>query len=234
VLFPVTVIFISHAKSGNPILNRQQSQSTGLDATIAQLAVDAADGKFAALDQMNALFPTAAKRPSAITRGDPLKAFRQAFDYLGARAGQGSDNAVESLLMAIKLDYLQGFAVEGLGKAAGLGNQRALEPLLHPNEFHILESGAVPALQAAAENGNQKAIEGLAAYAGDSAYGFYVMNSLQKAAAVAGNVTAIDALAVVAKRNQGSDSQLALTTLELSSSNHIAHATEVLHQLTGK
>jgi hypothetical protein len=183
---------------------------------------------------MNLLFRTTAIRPAAISGGDPLRAFRQAFDYLGSRAGQGNDNAVESLLRAIQLDYLQGFAVEGLGKAAGMGNQKALEPLLHPIEFHILPSGAVPALKPAAENGNQKAIEGLAAWAADPAFRYEVTDGLQKAAATAGNVTAIDALALVAKGYNDDESKLAMRTLKTASSNHIARATEVLHQLTGQ
>ena len=56
-------------------------------------------------------------------------------------------------------------------------------------------------------------------------------DGLQKAAALAGNVTAIDALALVAKGHNDSHSRLAIGTLETASSNHIARATEVLQQL---
>jgi hypothetical protein len=229
VLFPLAVIFISRLRSGNTSMRAQRA-----DSNIQQLALAATNGKFDALDQMNALCQAAAVRPAAISGGDTSRAFRQAFDYLGSRAGQGNDNAVESLQRAIQLDYLQGFAVEGLGKAAGLGNQKALEPLLHPAEFHILPSGTLFALKPAADNGNQKAIEALAAMATDPAFRYGVVDGLQKVAATAGNATAIDALAVVAKGYNDSESRLAMSILETASSNHIARATEVLHQLTGR
>lgn len=234
VLFPPALIMASRQWANNTALSAQRAQAQNQDSNIAQLAQAAANGNFDALNQMNAQFGTLAGRPGAITRGDPMRAFRQAFDFLGLRAGQGNDNAVESLLRAIQLDYLQGFAVVGLGKAAAMGNRKALEPLLHPDQFHILPFGAVPALQAAADNGNQKAIEGLAAWATQPAYRYEVAIGLQKAAAVAGNDTAIDALAVVAKGYNDSHSQLAIGALQTASSNHVARATEVLRQLTGQ
>jgi len=225
VLFPLAVIIIFH-----------RSQRTLRRAEVGpamKLAQAAANGEFDALTQMNALCQATSALPAAASdQGDKLRDFRQAFDYLGSRAGEGNDRAVESLLRALQLDYLQGFAVEGLGKAAGMGNQKALEPLLHPVEAHILPSGAVPALKAAAENGNQKAIEGLAAWAADPAFGYEVVDGLQKPALLAGNVTAIDALGLIAKGHHDSESELARHTLETASSNHIARATEVLHQLT--
>lgn len=141
---------------------------------------------------------------------------------------------MEALLRAIHLDNLQGFAVDALGEAAGMGNQQALEPLLHPAESHILPSGVLFALKPAAENGNQKAIEALAGMATEPAFRYGAVDGLQKAATLAGNVTAIDALAVVAKGYKDSESKTAIGLLETASSNHIARATEVLQQLTGK
>ncbi len=183
---------------------------------------------------MESLCQAASRRPATPDdRGDKFREFRQAFGLLGARAGEGNDHAVDALLQAIKLDNVQGFAVDALGQAAGLGNQRALEPLLHPAEFHILPSGAIPALQAAAENGNQKAIEALAGWANDPSFQYNVETALQKSATLAGNTTAIDALATIA-RGHDFKSEMALGLLKAASSNHIDHATEVLHALAGK
>src|ERR1039458_1679861 len=162
VILPVVIIFASRFRQHAPSLIANP------DSPVQKLAYAAANGEASTVNQLEALCQAASRRPATPSdRGDKLREFRTAFEILGARAGQGNDHAVDALLQAIKLPYLQGFAVDALGEAAGLGNQKALEPLLHPTEFHILPSGAIPALQAAAENGNQKAIEALAAWAND-------------------------------------------------------------------
>ena len=233
VLFPLMIIVISHAARANAVRRVQQA-----DSSIAGLAWSAGNGDSNALVEMNALCRTASVRPvTSDDRGDKLRDFRQAFDTLGFRAGQGNDTAVEALLQAIHFDYLQGFAVDGLGKAAGMGNEAALEPLLHPLEYHILPSGAVPALQPAADNGNQLAIDALAAVAADensTAFWYMTVQGLQKATTVAGNVAAIDAMGLLAKAQNKYVSNLAMETLQTASSNHIARATEILHKLTSQ
>jgi hypothetical protein len=228
VILPVVIIFASRFRQHAPSLIANP------DSPVQKLAYAAANGEASTVNQLEALCQAASRRPATPSdRGDKLREFRTAFEILGARAGQGNDHAVDALLQAIKLPYLQGFAVDALGEAAGLGNQKALEPLLHPTEFHILPSGAIPALQAAAENGNQKAIEALAAWANDPGFQYNVEVALQKPATLAGNVTAIDALALIARGNDYT-SEMALGFLKAASSNHIDHATEVLRALAGK
>jgi hypothetical protein len=229
VLFPLVIIFTSRLRQ-----EHAQTHVANQDSTVATLAFAAGNGDTNAVDQLEALCQTTARRPATMSdRGDKFRAFRTAFEILGSRAGQGNDHAVDALLQAIKLPYIQGFAVDALGEAAGLGNQKALEPLLHPEEFHILPSGAIPALQAAAENGNQKAIEALAAWANDPGFQSNVETALQKSATLAGNVTAIDALAIIARGNDHK-SEMALGFLKAAASNHIDHATEVLRALASK
>lgn len=204
------------------------------DSLVINLAQAAASGNTNAVEQLESLCQAASRRPAMPDdRGDKFREFRMAFEMIGTRAGEGNDHAVDALLQAIQLPYVQGFAVEALGEAAGLGNQRALEPLLRPAEFHILPSGAIPALQAAADNGNQKAIKALAAWANDPGFQYNVETALQKSATLAGNATAIDALAVIARGNDYK-SEMALGFLKTASSNHIEHATEVLRQSAGK
>jgi hypothetical protein len=228
VLFPLVIIFVFRA--GPHALTALGNQ----DSPIISLAQAAVSGNTNAIEQLESLCQTASRRRAAPDdRGDKFRAFRTAFEMLGTSAGQGNDHAVDALLQAIKLPYVQGFAVDGLGQAAGRGNQRALEPLLHPVEFQILPSGAIPALQTAADNGNQKAIAALATWANDPGFQYNLLEALQKSATLAGNATAIDALAVIAK---GSDdrSGMALGILRTASSNHIDRATEILRQLDGK
>ena len=130
VVLPLAVLILFRHRPSDPHLRVNWGPAM-------KLAMAAADGNFDAINQMNEL-----SKPGhgGLTADDSSRDFRQAFDYLGLRAGQGNDNAVESLLRAAHLDYLEGYAVEALGKAAGMGNQKALEPLLHPAESHILES----------------------------------------------------------------------------------------------
>ncbi len=228
VIVPLGIIFIfrtgPHERTafGNP------------DSPVINLAQAAASGNTNAIEQLESLCQAASRRPATPDdRGDKFREFRTAFEMLGARAGEGNDHAVDALLQAIQLPYLQGFAVDALGEAAGLGNQRALEPLLRPAEFHILPSGAIPALQAAAESGNQKAIEALAGWANDPGFQYNVAAALQKAATLGGNPTAIDALAVIV-RSDASNREFALGLLKSASSNHIDRATEVLRQFGKK
>jgi hypothetical protein len=225
VIVPLGIIFIfrtgPHAR-GNP------------DSLVISLAEAAASGNTNAIEQLESLCQAASRQPvTPDDRGDKFREFRTAFEMLGARAGEGNDHAVDALLQAIKLPYVQGFAVDALGQAAGLGNQRALEPLLRPTEFHILPSGSIPALQAAAENGNQKAIEALAGWADDPSFQYNVATALQKAATLAGNTTALDALAVIV-RSDSSNRVFALGLLKTASSNHIDRATEILRQFGEK
>ena len=225
VLLPLAIIFIFRTGPHPGMLTANQ------DSSVIRLASAAANGEASAVNQLESLCQAASRRPATPSdRGDKLREFRTAFEILGSRAGQGNDHAVDALLQAIKLPYVQGFAVDALGEAAGLGNQKALEPLLHPTEFHILPSGAIPALQAAAENGNQKAIEALAAWANDPGFQYNVEVALQKPATLAGNATAIDALALIARGNDYT-SEMALGFLKTASSNHIDHATDVLRKL---
>ena len=233
VLFPLMIIIISHVSRANAVRRVQPT-----NPSIAGLALAAGNGDSNAIAEMNVLCRAATDRPvTSDDRGDKFRDFRQAFDSLGFRAGQGNDTAVEALLQAMHLDYLQGFAVDGLGKAAGMGNEAALEPLLHPLEYHLLPSGTVPALQTAADNGNQQAIDALAAVAADvdsAALWYMTAVGLQKATTVAGNVTAIEAMGLLAKAQNKYVSNLAIETLRTASSNHIARATEILRKLTSQ
>ncbi len=228
-LLPLAMIVTSTLRREHA-LSRPASQ----DAIVSKLASAAAAGDSSAVAQLESLYQATARRPATMAdRGDKFRPFRAAFDFLGSSAGQDNEHAVEALLRAIRMDDLQGFAVDGLGLAAGQGNQKALEPLLHPVEFHILPSGAIPALQAAADNGNQKAIDALAMWADDPSFQYNVEVALEKSAECAANATAIDALAVIAK-GQDDKSKMAISILETASSNHIDRATEVLQQLAGK
>jgi len=228
VILPAAIVVASRFRQHAP------SFIASADSPVLKLADAAANGEPTAVNQLESLCQAASRRPvTPSDRGDKLREFRTAFEILGSRAGQGSDQAVDALLQAIQLPYVQGFAVDALGEAAGLGNQKALEPLLHPVKFHILPSGAIPALQAAADNGNQKAIEALAAWANDPGFQFDVETALQKSATLAGNATAIDALGVIA-RGENLNRGIAIGFLKAASSNHIDHATDVLRALEGK
>jgi len=210
----------------------------GPDTTVAGLAFAAGNGDTNAINRLEVLASdTTPRQATSSDRGDKFRDFRLAFDNLGWRAGQGNDHALEALSLATQFGYLQGFAVDGLGKAAGMGNQKALALLVHPEASHILFASVVPALEPAADNGNQKAIEVLAAVAADpqgSGDWYMAAEGLQKAAAVAGNATAIDALGRLAKNGNENVRRLAVSTLQSASSNHCDRAAEVLHQLNGQ
>lgn len=231
VLFPSALMLVSAFRQA-----ATQTHAMDQENLIAGLAVAAESGDSNALNQLSIICSsTAARQAAASDRGDRFRDFRLAFNNLGSRAGRGDDSAVEALLRASQMEALQGFAVGGLGIAAGLGNQQALEPLLHPVESHIPPSLAVPALEAAADNGNQKAIAGLAAVANDpEQQGDWYMAALglQKAAAIAGNDTAIRALGVLAKTGNDDVRKQAVSILKTAASNHNDSATEILRQLT--
>jgi hypothetical protein len=196
VILPVVIIFASRFRQHAPSLIANP------DSPVQKLAYAAANGEASTVNQLEALCQAASRRPATPSdRGDKLREFRTAFEILGSRAGQGNDHAVDALLQAIKLPYVQGFAVDALGEAAGLGNQ--------------------------------KAIEALAAWANDPGFQYNVEVALQKPATLAGNATAIDALALIARGNDYK-SEMAIGFLKAASSNHIDHATEVLRALAGK
>lgn len=88
ILLPLVLILLACHRSENAVLRRQQAQAPNQDSTVAQLAQAAANGKFDALDQSNTLCRAAAvRRATESDQGDKFRAFRQAFDDLGARAG---------------------------------------------------------------------------------------------------------------------------------------------------
>lgn len=231
VLFPSALMLISSFRQA-----ATQTHTMDQDNIIMGLAVAAESGDSNALNQLSMMCSSTAARPAVVSdRGDRFRPFRLAFNNLGLRAGSGDDSAVEALLRASQMDELQGFAVGGLGIAAGLGNQQALEPLLHPVESHILPSSAIPALEAAADNGNQKAIAGLAAVASNpKQQGDWYMaaSGLQKAAAIAGNDTAIRALGVLARNGNDDVRKRAISILKTAASNHNDSATQILRQVT--
>src|ERR1017187_4167724 len=124
VLLPLAIIFIFRTGPHPGMLTANQ------DSSVIRLASAAANGEASTVNQLEALCQAASRRPATPSdRGDKLREFRTAFEILGSRAGQGNDHAVDALLQAIKLPYVQGFAVDALGEAAGLGNQKAIEAL---------------------------------------------------------------------------------------------------------
>ena len=124
VLLPLAIIFIFRTGPHPGMLTANQ------DSSVIRLASAAANGEASAVNQLESLCQAASRRPATPSdRGDKLREFRTAFEILGSRAGQGNDHAVDALLQAIKLPYVQGFAVDALGEAAGLGNQKAIEAL---------------------------------------------------------------------------------------------------------
>ena len=161
---------------------------------------------------------------------------RPAFDVLGAEAGKGSDTALQALWKGMRMDSVQGFAIQALGAAAGHGNEKALEPLLEPERYLILRSSAVGALKPGADSGNVRAIQALAAVAFEpdaKPLWFLAAEGLRKAAS-SGNVAAIDALTELMRSDNDNVRREAIAGLEAAAFNQSSRAQEALRNPSGK
>jgi len=232
----VTALKTARTDSGaqEPAAALDQAQSRA-DA-IRQLGVAASTGDLTALDKLAELSDVAHAQFKTNHDASVFAELRPAFDVLGAEAGKGSDTALQALWKGMRMDSVQGFAIQALGAAAGHGNEKALEPLLEPERYLILRSSAVGALKPAADSGNVRAIQALAAVAVDpdaKPLWFLAAEGLRKAAS-SGNVAAIDALAVLMRSDNDNVRREAIAGLETAAFNQSARAREALQNPGGR
>jgi hypothetical protein len=197
-----------------------------------QLGLAAAQGDLAALDKLSELATSAIKARTNLQQW-VLGDVKLAFDVLGAEAGNGNEVAFDQLWRATRMDHIQGLAITALGQAAGLGNEKALEPLLDPERYLFHRTSTVGALKPAADAGNPRAIEALAAFANQPntrASWYMVARGLEKAA-LTGNGTAIDALAVIGADQNPNSRRAALLALERAAINQQQRAVQALRGL---
>lgn len=135
---------------------------------------------------------------------------------------------------ATRMKPLSDMAIMALGQAAGLGNEKALEPLLDPERYLLTPLTSITsALIPAAGSGNVRAIEALATVVADpkrQPSWSMVADGLAKPAE-AGNATAIDALAMLARAENPDVRRTALIALENAAFNKHSKATEALRSL---
>jgi len=217
-----------------PAAALDQAQSRA-DA-IRQLGVAASTGDFSALDKLAELSDAAHAQFKTNHDASVFAELRPAFEVLGAEAGKGSDTALQALWKAMRMNSVQGFAIDALGAAAGQGNDKALEPLLEPDRYLILRSSAVGALKPAADSGNVRAIQALAAVAFEpdaKPLWFLAAEGLRKAAS-SGNVAAIDALTELMRSDNDNARREAIAGLEAAAFNQSSRAQEALRNPSGK
>jgi hypothetical protein len=83
-----------------------------------------------------------------------------AFNELGRKAGQGDEQALQTLYAALGYEYLNRPATGALGTAAAAGNDKALDILLEPGKNSLIRPDSlVSALYAAAQKGNPRVIK---------------------------------------------------------------------------
>jgi hypothetical protein len=114
-----------------------------------------------------------------------------------------------------------------------MGNEKALEPLLDPQRYLLTVSSCVGALKPAADSGNVRAIGALAGVANDPKQAglWYMAASGLEKSAIAGNETAIDALAVLGHTENKSIRETALRALETAAFKQHPRAVEALRAL---
>jgi RNA polymerase sigma factor (sigma-70 family) len=201
--------------------------------TARQLGIAASRGDVSAFDQLIA-WATAASKMDRTNQSVIHKDIRTAFDVMVDEAAKGNELALEALWRGTHINELQGFGTLALGRAAGLGVERALEPLLTPEKFGIARDTALIALQPAADSGNPKAIEKLVAGVSDPNQRGILqgLGLALRQAALAGNATAIDGLALIAASNNKAARDNALRTLkDAALTRHHPKAMEALNHL---